>query len=64
MSETKRVIDLKKKELREELQRPERYRNNLKIRRLQESIDRHKIWEYRKSRKRRRIKSIELKGGI
>ena len=64
MGETKRVIDLKKEELEQELQRPNWNQNKLKIRRLQESIERHKEWEYRKSRKRRRTKSKRNERGF
>lgn len=38
------AIDLKKEKLRYELAKPEHLRNNTIIRRLEESIKRHKKW--------------------
>lgn len=54
MGENKRVIDLKKRKLKEELKKPKIEQNHNKIRRLRESIERHKRINKSISRKRRR----------
>lgn len=60
MSESKLVIDLKKKHLAEELNKKENFRNKEKILRLKEDIERHKKWEaLRKKVRRNRRKKWE-----
>jgi len=53
MGTSKHALDLKKEELKKELARPENEISKFKVRRLQESIERHKKWDYQKSKKRR-----------
>lgn len=53
---TKRVLDLKKEELKLELNRPINQISKFKIKRLRESIARHEKWEYLKSKRIRRRK--------
>ena len=50
MAETKRVIDIKKRKLKEELSKEKPDRKI--VERLEESINRHKKWE--KQRKKRK----------
>jgi hypothetical protein len=62
MAESKHVIDLKKAELAEELKR--KNPNKDKIKRLQDSIERHKVWEKdkRECQNRRRRDRLTAKG--
>jgi hypothetical protein len=58
MGESRLVIDLKKKNLAEELSK--KRQNKIKIQRLKEDIERHKKWEYiRKKARRNRRKRWE-----
>jgi hypothetical protein len=62
MGESKYVIDLKRKELVEELKRPIRLQDKNKIRRLREDINRHRSWEKERTKaKRDRIESKNRK---
>jgi len=53
MGESEEVIDLKRKELVEELSRPIPLQNKDKIRRLKEAINRHRVWEKKRIKARR-----------
>jgi hypothetical protein len=53
MGESEEVIDLKRKELVEELARPIHLQNKDKIRRLKEAINRHRAWEKKRIKARR-----------
>ena len=54
MAETKKVIEIKKRKLREEFSKPNP--NQKVIRRLEDSINRHKTWERQHKQKRERKK--------
>lgn len=49
-------IDIKKRELEEELRKPKKDQNNFKVKRLISSINRHKRQSYFLAKKRRRLK--------
>lgn len=60
MGESKRVIEIKKEELAEEISEPQV--NKFKIERLKESIKRHKKWE--RERRLRKLKKEKKRQGI
>ena len=58
---SKNRIDIKKEELKEELSKPEKGRNQIKIRRLKASIKRNKDISYHISKKRKKEKEKKNK---
>jgi hypothetical protein len=54
MGESKEVIELKRRELVEELKKPKDKQNKIKIERLKENIERHKRWEYLRDRAKKK----------